>query len=307
MNLILITTRPNGSLIRRSANASHHFALLGFAFASVLAAAGGAGYWLGHAQGAKQPAQQSWQTRLAEQQQELARVRRDARAEVSALTARLARLQSRLTRLNALGQRLVERTSLEASEFDFDREPGIGGVAPGEDATGLAASEFEQELALLERRVDDRREQLEVIDRVLGDRELEAASKPAGKPVSSGWMSSSYGYRKDPFTGKQAWHDGVDFAGREASPIEAVGAGVVSFAGERWGYGRLVEITHGNGYVTRYGHNAEITVDEGDLVHRGDQVAKMGSSGRSTGPHVHLEVLKDGESVNPWQFVQAER
>ncbi len=120
-------------------------------------------------------------------------------------------------------------------------------------------------------------------------------------------MSSSYGYREDPFTGERAWHGGVDFAGREGSPISAVGAGVVTYAGERWGYGNLVEVTHGDGYVTRYGHNSRILVEEGEVVRRGDQVAEMGSTGRSTGPHVHLEVLKDGESVNPWKYVQAER
>jgi len=307
MNLILITTRPNGSLVRRTASAVHHFALLGCAFAVVVGAAGAGGYWLGQQRMVQQPDERSWQARLAEHQQKLAEVRRQSRSEVRALTARLARLQSRMTRLDALGEQLVERSALDAGEFDFSSEPGMGGLSPGDDVGQMDADDLSQQVAALGRRMDDRKQQLEIMGGVLGDRELAAASEPVGEPIDDGWMSSSFGYRKDPFTGKKAWHDGVDFAGREGSPIRAVASGVVSHAGKRWGYGRLVEITHGNGYVTRYGHNAAIVVEEGELVHRGDQLAEMGSTGRSTGPHVHFEVLKDGEAINPWQFVQAER
>ncbi len=307
MNLILITTRPNGALVRRTASAAHHFALLGVVCASVIGAAGAGGYWLGQERTAERPDESSWQARLAEHQQKLAEVRRESQSEVRALTARLARLQSRMTRLDALGRQLVERSALDPGEFDFDQEPNLGGLPPTGNLGGMDPEALSREVAALGQRMDDREQQLEVIDRVLGDRVRAAASQPSGEPTEEGWMSSSFGYRKDPFTGEKAWHDGVDFAGREGSPIQAVGAGVVSYAGKRWGYGRLVEITHGNGYVTRYGHNAEILVEEGELVHRGDRIAKMGSTGRSTGPHVHLEVLKDGEAINPWKFVQAER
>jgi murein DD-endopeptidase MepM/ murein hydrolase activator NlpD len=307
MNLILITTRPSGALVRRTVSGLHHFFLIGCGLGVLLAGAAGGGYWLGQKLPAGEGRGTSWQARLAQQQQEIAQVRREARAEVNALTSRLAELQSRMTRLDALGKRLIERAGLDSSEFDFSRPPGVGGLAPSHQGQGVSTGAIAQQADTLAEQMKDRQNQLSVIRRVLAERQLERAAEPAGDPVASGWMSSAYGYRKDPFTGKKTWHDGVDFAGREGSPIEAVGAGVVSYAGKRWGYGRLVEITHGDGYVTRYGHNQKIVVEAGEIVRRGDKIAEMGSTGRSTGPHVHLEVLKDGESVNPWEFVQAER
>ncbi len=307
MNLILITTRPNGALVRRTANGLHHFFLIGCGLGLLLAGAAGGGYWLGQNVPAGKGSGTSWQVRMAQQQQEIAQVRQEAHAEVNALTSRLAELQSRMTRLDALGKRLVERAGLDSSEFDFSRRPGLGGLAPSQPGQTASTGEIAAEAEALSEQMTDRQNQLSVIRRILAERQLERAAKPAGDPIDSGWMSSAFGYRKDPFTGKKTWHDGVDFAGREGSPIEAVGAGVVSYAGKRWGYGRLVEITHGDGYVTRYGHNKKVVVEEGEIVRRGDKIAEMGSTGRSTGPHVHLEVLKDGESVNPWEFVQAER
>lgn len=121
------------------------------------------------------------------------------------------------------------------------------------------------------------------------------------KPVdgSDSWLSSRYGYRTDPFTGNRRWHDGVDFAGREGSDILAASSGVVTFSGDRYGYGNLVEISHSEGIVTRYGHNKKLLVETGDQVEAGDVIAEMGNSGRSTGPHLHFEVLQNGKSSNP--------
>ncbi len=306
-NLIFIRHDAGGNSVRRSLHAPAHFIALGTVAALMLGAAGTAGFFVGQSTGTPGTAvPAAWQARLAEQQEELAAVRQQASSEVNAMTRRLAHLKSHVTRLDALGRKLVNVSNIDADEFDFGSTPGIGGP---ETATGrgLDAAELEDEVASLARVLEDRERQLSVLDDVLAERRLEAASRPAGEPIVEGWMSSSYGYREDPFTGERAWHAGVDFAGREGSPINAVGAGVVTYAGERWGYGNLVEITHGDGYVTRYGHNARILVEEGEVVRRGDQVSEMGSTGRSTGPHVHLEVLKDGESVNPWKYVQAER
>lgn len=125
------------------------------------------------------------------------------------------------------------------------------------------------------------------------------------RPVadSDAWLSSRYGYRKDPFTGNRRWHDGVDFAGREGGEILAASSGIVTFAGDRYGYGNLVEISHSDGVVTRYGHNKEILVEKGDQVDSGQVIAKMGNSGRSTGPHVHFEVLHHGRSKNPLNYL----
>lgn len=305
MNIILISRSTTGS-VRRSIHAPHHFVLLALAGTLVLAGVATAGFWAGRWHYAS-TYMVTWEQRLAEQQESLEEVRRNARAEVDALTARLADLQSRVTRIDALGRKLINVSNIDASEFDFDSRPGMGGPSGTTPGRSYEVEELSEAIESLDDRLEDRERQLAVLESVIMERELTAATTPAGEPIGKGWMSSSYGYRQDPFTGKRAWHEGVDFAGRLGSPVLSVAGGVVTFAGERWGYGKLVEVTHGSGYVTRYAHNQRISVEEGQVVRRGDQVAEMGTSGRSTGAHVHLEVLKNGESVNPWKYVQAER
>jgi murein DD-endopeptidase MepM/ murein hydrolase activator NlpD len=132
---------------------------------------------------------------------------------------------------------------------------------------------------------------------------LNQAIRPDGRPVVEGYISSYYGERQDPFNGHEAMHKGVDFAGVMGSQVVAVAAGVVTRAEGQAGYGNLVEINHGNGFVTRYGHNQKVLVGVGDTVVRGQSIALMGSTGRSTGPHVHFEVLRNGRQVNPIAFV----
>lgn len=307
MNIILLR-HAQGRTRRHSIHSAGHFLLLGFLLVTLCAAIGVAGYKLGEWRKTSGYVA-SWQSRLAEQQEAVEQIRRNTRDEVDALTARLAELQSRVTRLDALGRKLIDVSRIDAEEFDFDSAPGVGGPAPDDDETleGYDVSEVSQAIDRLERRLKNREHQLVVLEDVLAGREFEAVTTPAGRPILKGWLSSPFGYREDPFTGKRAWHAGIDFAGAEGSAVVAVAGGVVTHAGKRWGYGHLVEITHGNGYVTRYAHNAELLVEEGQVVRPGDRVAKMGSTGRSTGPHVHLEVLKDGKPVNPWKFVQAER
>lgn len=305
MNIILISRSATGS-VRRSLHATHHFLLLALGGALILAAMAAAGYWAGRWHYANSY-MVSWEQRLAEQQESLEAVRRNARAEVDALTARLADLQGRVTRIDALGRKLINVSNIDASEFDFGSRPGMGGPMGTTPGRSYEVEELSEAIESLDERLENRERQLVVLEDVLMERELNAATIPAGEPIGEGWMSSPYGNRQDPITGKRAWHDGVDFAGRMGSSVLAVAAGVVTYAGERWGYGKMVEVTHGSGYVTRYAHALEVTVEEGEVVRRGDQVAEMGSSGRSTGPHVHLEVLKNGESVNPWKYVQAER
>lgn len=305
LNLIVIRHRGDGELVRWSFHAPLHFLLLGIGVVTAAGLVGAAGFYLGQARGGGS-AVTSWQMRLLEQQQTAAGVGGGPSSEVDALISRLARLQSRVTRLDALGRKLVKVSQIDAAEFDFGSAPGLGGPRVGDgaaaDVAGLSVA-----IGAFAERVDDRARQLTVLDNVLRERRLDAASIPAGEPVDDGWMSSPYGYRKDPFTGRRAWHDGVDFAGRLGSPVQAIGGGVVTFVGKRWGYGKLVEVTHADGYVTRYAHNRELLAREGQIVRRGDIVARMGSTGRSTGPHVHLEVVKGGKPVNPWKYVQARR
>ena len=150
--------------------------------------------------------------------------------------------------------------------------------------------------------MEDREQKLSVLETLLMSRSLRERVMPSGRPIEEGWLSSKYGKRNDPFTGKQDFHKGLDFAGKKGSAVMAVGDGVVTWSGKRTGYGNLVEISHGNGYVTRYGHNQSHLVEMGETVKKGQQIALMGSSGRSTGPHVHFEVLRDGKTVNPAKY-----
>lgn len=246
-------------------------------------------------------AAREWLDRVVGQADEVAKTRVYTEEQINALRIRLAELQARLTRLDALGERLVDVANLDQGEFDFSLPPAVGG--PESETTDYTAPDFVYVLDELAAQIDNREQQLKVLNSLLGDRKIQAETFVAGRPIKRGWMSSRYGYRNDPFSGKLAWHDGVDFAGKEGSDIFAVAAGVVTWAGSRYGYGNLVEINHGNGYVTRYAHAKEVTVSVGDVVKKGDAVALMGSTGRSTGPHVHFEVLLNGKSVDPAEYI----
>jgi len=177
----------------------------------------------------------------------------------------------------------------------------VGG--PGILGETYQAPEIQSVLDKLASRIDRREQQLEVLDDLLLANKIKTDTFVAGRPIKRGWMSSRYGKRTDPFNGRLAWHAGVDFAGKEGSDVIAVASGVVTWASDRYGYGKLVEINHGNGYKTRYAHGAEIKVKVGDIVRKGDVVAAMGSSGRSTGPHVHFEVYKNGRTVDPAAYL----
>ncbi|MFQ5643563.1 MAG: M23 family metallopeptidase [Thiogranum sp.] len=279
--------------------------------AGIIAAAAGLGYTLAGrtAASAASPAAQNgqWQQALKEQKQELARARDAAQNDLNALAVRLGRMQAQMLRVEALGQRLTDVARLGKSEFDFDQRPAQGGPATPAVDEPLGSLDFLQALDDMEAQIDDRARQLEVIEQVLSRRELKNAVSPAGRPIARGWLSSYYGKRTDPFLGHQAMHKGVDFAGKPGSDVVATAAGVVTWAGKRYGYGQLVEINHGNGYSTRYGHCQDILVEVGEKVEPGQKIALMGSSGRSTGPHVHYEVLRNGTQIDPTRYVRASR
>lgn len=270
---------------------------------------GGVGFWMGSTSTVAQqhPTLDAWQQELVVQRHELADARQDAEDNLNALAQRMGQLQAHIIRLDALGQRLVEMAELEAGEFDFASRPAMGGP---EDQTSLQSNtvpDFLAVLSSLDQQIEDRQQQLRVLESLLMNNRLQAAAQPAGRPIKKGWISSYYGRRNDPLTGKKAFHDGIDFAGKEGSEVVAVAAGVVTWSGKRYGYGRLIELNHGNGLVTRYAHSQENLVKVGDRVEKGQIIALMGNSGRSTGPHVHFEVLKNGRHVNPIKYVQAGR
>jgi len=246
---------------------------------------------------------EDWGNMVVDQQAEIAATRHAAEVELDALTLRIGQMQAQMLRLNALGERLVGQADLDRNEFNFDAVPAIGGPDEMQDKQSVPFSDFLSMLDQLDSELEDRQEMLSVLEVLLMSRSLRERVMPSGKPVEEGWLSSRYGKRSDPFTGKQDFHKGLDFAGKKGADVLAVGDGVVSWSGKRSGYGNLVEINHGNGYVTRYGHNQRHLVEVGDTVKKGQQVAMMGSSGRSTGPHVHFEVLRNGKRVDPAKYI----
>jgi murein DD-endopeptidase MepM/ murein hydrolase activator NlpD len=169
----------------------------------------------------------------------------------------------------------------------------------------MRAPELGESLAQLEVALRQKENELSILEALLTDRELHQKQYPQGWPTASGWMSSAYGKRTDPFTGRTAFHEGVDIAARDGSEIRAMAAGVVTFAGNKSGYGLVVEINHGNGFQTRYAHAKKVIAEVGDRVEKGDTVALVGSTGRSTGSHVHFEVIKNGKVVNPHEHLNA--
>jgi len=242
-----------------------------------------------------------WLDRIENQAAQVEKTRVYTEEQINALRIRLAQLQARLTRLDALGERLVDVASLDKGEFDFSVPPAVGG--PESEFVDYQAPDFVNILDELANQIDNREQQLRVLNSLLGDRKIQNETFVAGRPIKRGWMSSRYGYRNDPFSGNLAWHEGVDFAGKNGSDIVSVASGVVTWAGTRSGYGKLVEINHGNGFVTRYAHCDEILVELGDVVTKGDIISLMGSTGRSTGPHVHFEVLFNGKAVDPAKYI----
>lgn len=226
--------------------------------------------------------------------------REQAQREVNALAARLGELQAEANRLNALGERLTRIGQLADGEFDFDQPVGIGGAGPVRD---MPAGELRGGLGQLESQFQASGEQLSVLESLLFNRKLDQDAMPSRMPIAHSYITSGFGGRADPFGGGSAFHKGIDFHAATGDPVMSVADGVVSYAGVRSGYGNVIEVDHGNGYVTRYAHNSRLLVRVGDLVRSGQQVAKAGSTGRSTGAHVHFEVWVNGGVVNPRKFL----
>ena len=306
MNIILVGKRHGKSRVV----ALNGKVLVGGAVLAValLVAAGWGGYRAAMAQTeAAQPTPSElvahWQQKLAAQQEQLAQVEEEVQQQVDALTLRLGEMQGRLLRLDALGQRFVESGLVASEEFNFDEPAAVGGPEEGGAKESFTAPALTDMIERLEAQLEDREQQLRLLDKLASRQKLEDEMYLEGRPITWGWLSSKYGYRSDPFTGKRTWHAGVDLAGKEGSDIISVAGGVVTWAGERYGYGNLVEIDHGDGLVTRYGHCKTIKVSVGDVVQKGQVIALMGSTGRSTGPHVHFEVLQNGRSKDPLKYI----
>jgi len=299
MNIILLTNKGG-----QARNFDVNMARIGLGLVSgvimLCAAAVYSGYRLG-GDGLVYVTQ--WQDAVVQQQQQIAEARRSAQSDLDALALRIGQMQAQMLRLNALGERLVSEADLDRQEFDFDQLPAIGGPRSADALQSIRMPDFLATLDDLTVALEDREYKLTVLESLLMDKNLRARVVPSGRPIENGWLSSSFGKRTDPFSGKQEYHEGVDFAGKQGADVIAVGDGVVTWSGKRSGYGNLIEVNHGNGLVTRYGHNQKQLVAAGDTVKKGQLIALMGSTGRSTGPHVHFEVLRNGKPVNPARYL----
>jgi murein DD-endopeptidase MepM/ murein hydrolase activator NlpD len=243
-----------------------------------------------------------WGATLEEQRQQVVSARRELQERLDAIASRVGQMNAHVIRLDALGRRLTEMANLDKGEFNFDSPPAVGGPE-GLVEGAVASTDLTSMLDDLTRQIKDRERQLSVLESMISTRNLSRQIVPGGRPVTQGWISSYFGHRADPFTGRKAFHRGVDFAGPAGAQVVAVASGVVTYTKERFGYGKTVEINHGNGYVTRYAHNQKVLVGIGETVNKGQPIALIGSTGRSTGPHLHFEVLKQGRAVDPMSFV----
>jgi murein DD-endopeptidase MepM/ murein hydrolase activator NlpD len=247
---------------------------------------------------------ETWQKELAQQQSIVDTTRRALQQNLDALALRLGQMNAHVVRLDALGTRLTQMAGLKDGEFDFTTAPSLGGPEePLADTDFMKITGVISALDVLDTQIADRNRQLTVLEDLLLNSKLRDEVHPEGRPVTQGYVSSRFGSRTDPFTGRRAFHKGVDFAGREGADIVAVASGVVTWSGPRYGYGQLVEVNHGNGYTTRYAHNVDNLVAVGDTVKRGQVIARMGDTGRATGANLHFEVLLNDAPVDPLSYI----
>ncbi|HJS89100.1 MAG TPA: M23 family metallopeptidase [Steroidobacteraceae bacterium] len=244
-----------------------------------------------------------WSQILAKQREEIADLKQQVQARTDAIAIQLGDMKAHVIRLDALGQRLTAMAGIKSSEFDFGQDPPQGGPETDIPGSRPELGDLSSMLKSLQSQIDLSGSQLSALENVILSRQLGQEIHPEGRPVNTGYESSGFGDRVDPFTGGEEFHEGIDFAAPAGTLIRAVAAGIVTWAGPRGGYGNMVQIDHGNGYATRYGHSEKVLVHVGETVNRGDAIALVGDTGRSTGPHVHFEVLKNGHQVNPARFV----
>jgi len=300
---ILFLSSNKGQLCSLSLGKPLHFLALVLMIGGM---AGGSAYW-GYSLNPTQDNQglvDQWQEELHQQQVRLQHIQEESDANVDALSSRLGLLQAHVMRLDALGRKLINMASIDQGEFDFDNTPALGGP---ETVSQKAAQppELSRAIERLSLELENRENQLLVLENLVMNENLQKEVQPSGRPIKKGWLSSYYGMRTHPLSGRKEMHKGIDFASKMGGDVIAVAKGVVTYAGKRYGYGQVIDIAHGNGYTTRYAHNSKLLVSVGDTVEKGFQIAEIGSSGRSTGPHVHFEVLKNGRQINPMKFINA--
>ena len=243
---------------------------------------------------------------LSAQAQQTRKTEDFLRENLNAMAVKLGQMQAQLMRLDALGERLSSLAGLKPQEFRFSEAPGRGGAIPASTPPqDLSMAEFNRQLDILSKQMEMRTDHLGILESTLFDAKVKKKLIPTITPIEASWNASSFGWRIDPITGQHALHEGIDFIADVGAPIFSAAGGVVVYAGAHFQYGQLVEIDHGNDFLTRYAHTSKLFVKVGDVVRRGRKIAEVGSTGRSTGPHLHFEVRYKGVAQNPARFLQA--
>jgi murein DD-endopeptidase MepM/ murein hydrolase activator NlpD len=242
---------------------------------------------------------------LAEQRQEAQRLQEKVQGHLATMAMRLGELQAQMMRLDGLGERLAKAAGLKPQDLQSMQRgsvPGRGGPAPT-SSRPFTVEEFTSLVDRLARDVETRSDQLSVLEALIVQSSANRSFLPSQSPIADGWYSSNFGVRIDPFSGESAFHEGIDFPAEAGTPIRAAASGKVVYAGFHPQYGKMIEVDHGNGLVSRYAHASQLNVGESDLVVRGQRIAAVGSTGRSTGPHLHFEVRLLGVPQNPVRFL----
>jgi len=227
---------------------------------------------------------------------------------LAAMAIKLGQMQAQLLRLDALGERVQGLAGVKPEEFNFKELPGRGGIEPSSierKSHDLSMSEFQQALAAMARDIGYRADYMNVVETTLMSDKIKSKLLPTNPPVDVNYNSSSFGWRIDPFSGRSAFHEGLDFPALTGTHIVAAAGGVVIAAEYHPSYGNMLDIDHGNDIITRYAHASRLFVKIGDIVQRGQHIADIGSTGRSTGPHLHFEVRIKGVAQDPRKFLAA--
>ncbi|MHB1116678.1 M23 family metallopeptidase [Sideroxydans sp.] len=239
------------------------------------------------------------------QDEELRKQELFMRQSLDAMAVRLGQMQAQLQRLDGLGARLAKLSGMKPQEFSFGQKPAQGGplltVPPQQD---ISLETMMRQMDDLNSLLGDRSDKLVALETLLQQDKLDKKMLPSVAPITVSWYSSNFGWRIDPFTGKNAMHEGVDYMVPAGTPVYASAGGVVVFAGLHPQYGNMVEIDHGNQIITRYAHASMLLVKVGEVVRRGHEIARVGSTGRSTGNHLHFEVRYRGAAQNPVRFLE---
>lgn len=220
------------------------------------------------------------------------------------MASRLGQMQAQLLRLDALGERLAESSGIKSRDLLFNGVPGQGGARTDLASEELTFGEFNHKLQELSSMLDERSDKLGALDSLLRHDRLTKYVLPSEMPVETDWYSSGYGYRIDPFTGKRAFHEGVDFSAEVGTPIKAAAGGIVVYSDRHPEYGNMVEIDHGGDLVSRYAHASKRLVELGQVVLQGQKIAEVGNTGRSTGSHLHFEIRHKDKPLNPSRFLK---